>query len=290
MKVALIGTGLMGYPMAERLLTAGYEVVAFNRTREKAEPLESLGAEIAQSAKQAIESAETLVLMLTDAGAIHEVLFKNSEETDLSKHTVIQMGTISPAESIGLREQVLQCGGDYFEAPVLGSTPEAKAGNLLVMVGASKSQFERWSGFLKCFGPEPLIIGKVGKAAALKLSMNQLIASLTAGFALSLGMVQRHGIEVDLFMKILRQSALYAPTFDKKLKRMLDRDYGNPNFPSKHLVKDVELFRKEGQNVNLELSTTEGILRLLSLALDKGFADSDYSALFEAACPPDRKN
>ncbi len=88
-------------------------------------------------------------------------------------------------------------------------------------------------------------------------------------------------------MKILRQSALYAPTFDKKLQRLLDGDYDNPHFPSKHLVKDLNLFRNEAQALNLEVSTIEGILHLLRVTLDKGYADSDYSALFEAVRPPE---
>jgi len=286
MKVALIGTGLMGRPMAERILAAGYALVVFNRTRAKAEPLVSLGAELAASGKEAMDSAECAILMLSDAAAIKEVLFHPSESKDLRGRTVIQMGTISPKESIELAREVVQLGGDYLEAPVLGSTPEASTGNLAVMVGGSEEQFERWRGLLQCFGPKAVMIGGVGKASALKLALNQIIASLTCGFALSLGFVQRHDIDVDLFMEILRQSALYAPTFDKKLQRMLDRDYANPNFPSKHLVKDLELFRSEAQSVNLELSTIQGILRLLKLSLEKGFADGDYSALFEAACPP----
>ena len=286
MKVALIGTGLMGYPMAERVLAAGYEVVVFNRTREKAEPLESLGARMAQSTKEAIGSAECIILMLTDAGAIEAMLFNSGQKPEFRERTVIQMGTISPAESIGLQKEVLQLGGDYFEAPVLGSTPEASGGNLLVMVGASKSQFERWSDLLKCFGPEPIMIGGVGKGSALKLAMNQLIATLTAGFALSLGFVQRQGIEVDLFMRILRQSALHATTFDKKLQRMIDHNYDNPNFPSKHLIKDIELFRQEAELHNLELSVIAGLRRLFELTLEKGHADSDYSALFKVVNPP----
>lgn len=285
MKVALIGTGLMGRPMAERILAAGYPLVAFNRTRAKAEPLVSLGAELAASAKRAMDSAECAILMLTDAAAIKEVFFPPNERTDLRGRTLIQMGTISPKESIELSREVDRSGGDYLEAPVLGSTPEASTGNLAIMVGGSEEQFARWRGLLQCLGPQPVIIGEVGKASALKLALNQIIASLTCGFALSLGFVQRHGIDVDLFMEILRQSALYAPAFDKKLNRMLGRDYANPNFPSKHLFKDLELFRSEAQTVNLELSTIQGILRLLKLSLEKGFADGDYSALFEAACP-----
>ena len=285
MKVALIGTGLMGRPMGERVLAAGYHLTVFNRSRDKAERLRSSGAEIAATAAGAIGSAECVLLMLTDGVAIREVLFNENPKPDLGQRTVIQMGTISPTESIGFHKEVLERGGDYFEAPVLGSIPEARAGSLLVMMGASHVQSERWSTFLQCFGPEPLLVGEVGKAAALKLALNQLIASLTAGFAMSLGFVQRQGVEMNLFMKIVRQSALYAATFDKKLERMLNRDYANPNFPTKHLLKDVGLFRDEAEAVNLELRAIEGIRDLLALTLDKGFVDDDYSALFEAVSP-----
>ena len=285
MKVTLIGTGLMGRPMAERLLSAGYHVWVFNRTREKAESLRSAGGEIALSAAEAIQSARCVILMLADASAIRQVIFDREQEPELSGRTVIQMGTISPSESIDFQQEVNQRGGDYLEAPVLGSIPEAKAGNLLVMVGGSKSQFDRWSGLLQVFGPNPLLIGEVGKASALKLAMNQLIASLTAGFSLSLGFVQKYDIAVDLFMKILRESALYAPTFDKKLKLMLARDYGIGNFPSKHLSKDVVLFRTAAQTLNQETVGIEAIHRLLEITLEKGYADGDYSALFEAVNP-----
>lgn len=285
MKVALIGTGLMGRPMGERVLAAGYHLTVFNRSREKAELLRSSGAEIAATAAEAIGSAECVLLMLADGIAIREVLFDENPKPDLGQRTVIQMGTISPTESIGFHKEVLERGGDYLEAPVLGSIPEASAGKLLIMVGASKPQFDKWSTLLECFGSEPLLIGEVGKAAAVKLALNQLIASLTVGFASSLGLVQSLGIEAGLFMKILRQSALYAPIFDKKLQLMLDRDYGIGNFPSKHLFKDVALFSAAAQTVNLDTIGIEAIHRLLEITLEKGYADGDYSALFEAVSP-----
>ena len=290
MKVTLIGTGLMGRPMGERILAAGHHLTVFNRSREKAELLRSSGAEIAASAAAAINSAECVILMLADGAAIREVLFDEDPKPDLGQRTVIQMGSISPTESIGFHKEVAERGGDYLEAPVLGSIPEARAGSLLVMMGASHFLFKRWCTFLQCFGPEPLLVGEVGKAAALKLALNQLIASLSAGFAMSLGFVQRQGVEIDVFMKIVRQSALYAATFDKKLERMLNRDYANPNFPTKHLLKDMKLFRDEAEAVDLELRAIDGIGGLLALTLDKGFADDDYSALFETVCPPDTRN
>ncbi|MBW2625516.1 MAG: NAD(P)-dependent oxidoreductase, partial [Deltaproteobacteria bacterium] len=125
MKVALIGTGLMGRPMGERVLAAGYHLTVFNRSREKAELLRSSGAEIAATGAEAIGSAECVLLMLADGIAIREVLFNENPKPDLGQRTVIQMGTISPTESIGFHKEVLERGGDYLEAPVLGSIPEA---------------------------------------------------------------------------------------------------------------------------------------------------------------------
>jgi 3-hydroxyisobutyrate dehydrogenase len=285
MKVALIGTGRMGRPMAERILAGGHELKVYNRNRDKAEPLRSFGAEVVSSAAEAIGAAECVILMLADGAAIWEVLFKGSPTVDLVGRTVIQMGTIAPSESVTFQREVGERGGEYLEAPVLGSTPEARAGKLLIMVGASKPQFDRWSSLLECFGSDPLLIGEVGKAAAVKLALNQLIASLTVGFASSLGLVQSLGIGAELFMQILRRSALYAPIFDKKLNLMLDRDYGIGNFPSKHLDKDVGLFHSAAQTVNLETTSIEAVQRLLKTTLEKGYADADYAALFEAVNP-----
>jgi 3-hydroxyisobutyrate dehydrogenase len=285
MKVAFIGTGRMGRPMAERVLAGGHELTVYNRNREKAEPLSSFGAEIVSSAADATGSAECVILMLADGSSIWEVLLGKSPKVDLVGRTVIQMGTISPSESMELQREVGERGGDYLEAPVLGSTPEASEGKLLIMVGASKPQFDKWSTLLECFGSEPLLIGEVGKAAAVKLALNQLIACLTVGFASSLGLVQNLGIEAELYMKILRRSALYAPIFDKKLELMLNRDYGIGNFPTKHLFKDVTLFHTAAQSVNLETINIEAIQRLLEITLEKGYADGDYSALFEAVSP-----
>ena len=285
MRIALLGTGRMGRPLAEKVLAFGHQLVVYNRSREKAEPLRSSGGLIAASPAEAVDSAECVILMLADAAAIREVLFNSEPKVDLHHRTVIQMGTISPADSVAFEKKVLGLGGEYLEAPVLGSIPEASAGKLLIMVGASKPQFDKWSTLLECFGSEPLLIGEVGKAAAVKLALNQLIASLTVGFASSLGLVQSLGIEAELFMKILRRSALHAPIFDNKLKLMLDGDYGIGNFPSKHLFKDVALFRAAARSVDLETISIEAIHRLLEITLEKGYAEGDYSALFEAVSP-----
>ncbi len=282
MQVGFIGTGLMGLPMAQRLVEDGIELIAYNRTPEKLEPLQKAGVKIAQQPIQAIAESDCIILMLTNASAIRSLLLSADAKPHLVGKTVIQMSTIAPKESIAIANDIIEAGGEYLEAPVLGSIPEAQSGKLIVMVGGTEAQFERWQSLLQNFGSEPLLIGEVGSASAIKLALNQLIASLSTAFALSLGFVERQGASVDIFMQILRQSALYAPTFDKKLQRMRDRNYVNPNFPTKHLLKDTELFINEAQGEGMNVSSIEGVKKILEIAITSGFADADYSSLFNA--------
>jgi 3-hydroxyisobutyrate dehydrogenase len=282
MKVAFLGTGLMGLPMAKRLLEAKIQLIAYNRTPEKLAPLQAAGAEVADNPRHAVLAADYVILMLTNAPAIYSVLLSDTSWRSLAGRTVIQMGTITPTESKEIRDSVVSAGAEYIEAPVLGSIPEAEAGKLIVMVGAYREQYQRYLELLQHFSPEPVYIGQVGSAAALKLALNQLIASLTTSFALSLGFVQRHGVDVEAFMQILRNSSLYAPTFDKKLQRMLENNYENPNFPTKHLLKDTDLFIDEAKSVGLDISSIEGVRSILDKAVQMSFAHSDYSSLFAA--------
>ena len=286
MRIAWLGTGLLGSPMAARLAAVGHKVVAWNRTASKAEALRASGVLTAATPAAAMQTNDCTILMLQDAPAIESALLSGAAARALQGATVIQMGTIGPDESRRLAAAVAQRGGEYFEAPVLGSIPQAAAGTLQVMVGATAAQFARWRDLLACFGPEPVHAGEVGQAAALKLALNQLIAALTGAFSFSLAMVRRSGLEVELFMRILRQSALYAPTFDKKLQRMLDRQFDAPNFSTRQMLKDVRLVLEEGRRLGLETASIEGLERILLRALDRGHAEADYSALYEGVDPP----
>ncbi|MBD3274454.1 MAG: NAD-binding protein [Candidatus Marinimicrobia bacterium] len=279
MDVSLLGTGLMGYPMVETLLEANMNVTAYNRTRKKASPLKKKGADIAESPSDAIQKGEVNILVLTDAAAIDEVLFTDNS-IDFMGKTIIQMGTISPEQSENLMKKIKSAGGDYFEAPVLGNKHHARSGELDVMVGGTDEQYQRWSQLLKIFGTLRHV-GPVGTAAALKLALNQLIASLSASFGLSLKLVQKRGVDVDMFMSILRDSALYAPQFDKKLDGWLSSDYSDPNFPTEHLLKDVELMLQASRAERLETASLEGVKLILNHAIEKGYDGQDYSSLFE---------
>ncbi len=286
LRLGLIGTGLMGTPIALRLLEAQQPLTIYNRTIARTVALQAAGAVVADSAAIALQTADVILLTLSDAAAIRDLLFSAAARSQLTGKTLIQMGTIAPSESQAIATEVIALGGEYLEAPVLGSIPEAKSGTLLVMVGSTPAQFAQWLPLLKILGPEPKLIGPVGSAAAVKLALNQLIGSLTAGFATSLSFLQQQGIDPAPFMEILRSSALYAPTFDKKLQRMVDQTYTNPNFPTKHLVKDCNLFATEAVALGVNVAVVTAVQQILARACELDLAESDYSALFAAIAPP----
>ena len=128
MRIGLIGTGLMGAPMVERAIGSGHSLIVYNRTPEKVENLRSLGAEVAISPAKAIAESDCSILMLSDARAIEETLLSPESLPVLAGHTIIQMGTISPSQSRSFKDAVNSAKGDYLEAPVLGSIPEASSG------------------------------------------------------------------------------------------------------------------------------------------------------------------
>lgn len=272
----------MGQPMALKLLQANLPLVIYNRTASKLQPLKAAGATVADSPEAAIQASECLILMLSDRQAIGELLLSAASVSHLAHRTIIQMGTIAPTESREIRDAVVDAGGEYLEAPVLGSIPQVKTGELIVMVGSTEAQFKQYSPLLKHFSPEPIYVGEVGTAAAMKLALNQLIAGLTSTFALSLSFVKQQGVDIEQFMSVLRQSALYAPTFDKKLSRMSDRNYNNPNFPTKHLLKDTNLFLTQAEELGLNTNSLKGIKQVIERAIALGFAEADYSAIYSA--------
>lgn len=285
-KIGLLGTGLMGEPMALRLQACGHRVLAYNRTATKLTPLVEQGIEAKESPSALIADCDCIVLMLSDAAAIATLLLTAEAQPGLADQTIIQMGTIAPEESRQLCAQVNRAGGHYLEAPVLGSIPQVKAGSLIVMVGSTPEQFHRWSPLLKSLGDQVMHMGPVGSGAAVKLAMNQLIGSLTTAFSLSLALVQQEQIDVNIFMDIVRNSALYAPTFDKKLDRILNRNFEQPNFPTKHLLKDMKLFAEAASAAGLSAALADGVIAVVEQAIAQGLADKDYSALSEAVYLP----
>ena len=276
--VSLLGTGLLGTAIAQRLLERGLDVHVWNRNASRLGPLVDQGAKPILDLHDAALNRDAVITVLRDGNVTAEVLRSLGP---LAQATVIPMGTMGVRESQNLAAEVIRQGGDYLEAPVLGSRPQALSGTLLVMAGGTATAFTRQQDLLAQLSQQPIHVGDVGSGAATKLALNQMIASLTHSFSLALRFIQQSGVPVETFMEILRPSALYAPTFDKKLQRMLDRHYSDPNFSTALLRKDLRLFLEESTTAGLQASGLQGLASLLDEAQARDLDDQDYCALHE---------
>lgn len=313
MKIGIMGIGLMGRAFVERFMSCStgnddFTISAYNRSPEKLDDLKHSGVDICDSAEGLIDSSQVIILMASDASAIDALLPLGSSDlgssnlgsvdsgtaspesagsraASLAGKTILQMATIAPQQSRELCTAVERCGGRYLEAPVLGSIPEASNGSLIIMAGGRRDVFDDVLPVLEILGSAPRYIGQVGSGAALKLAMNQLIATLTAGFSLSLAYAMKNGVDTELFMDTVRDSALYAKTYDKKLDKYLSRDFGSANFSTRHLLKDIRLFIEDARAAGLDTDALQGIERITSKAVDSGMATMDYSSIFEIISP-----
>ncbi len=279
MKIAFLGTGLMGGLMAKRLIQKGFDVTVYNRTPSKTESLKAQGAKVALKPYEAINKCDVIILMVADYNAVSALLF--GEKLSFENKIVIQMSTIGSDESLVVKDKIEQSGGEYIEAPVLGGIAQIPAGQLIPMVGSTVEQFNKWKEFLKNFGESVYYIGKVGKAASAKLACNQLIATMITSFAMSLAYIRSEGIDVETFMKIIRPSAYYAPAYDRKLENMTNHDYTNTNFSLKNLLKDVILAEDEFSKNGVDVTTLNSVSEILKEGIRKDLSDLDYSALYE---------
>lgn len=276
--VAILGTGLLGTAIATRLLEQGLNVRVWNRDVSRIIPLVRKGATAIDDIGQVGVDNKVLITVLSDGAATTSVIRAVGK---MKGSTVIPMGTMGVVESRKLSLHVTQQGGNYLEAPVLGSRPQALSGTLLVMAGGENNIFEQQQGLLSHLAEKPIYVGPAGSGAATKLALNQMIASLTHSFSLSLRLIQQSGVPVETFMKILRPSALYAPTFDKKLQRMLDNHYSDPNFSTAMLRKDLQLFLEETTAAGIQNSGLHGLATLLEDARGGELDNQDYCALHE---------
>ena len=276
--IALLGTGLLGEAIGQRLLQQGLNLRVWNRTPARCQTLLAAGATALNELNSSAHGCEAVISVLRDGAVTAEVI---AELGSLQGSTVIPMGTMGVCESKALASQTEGQGGRYLEAPVLGSKPQALNGTLLVMAGGEQAVFNQQQTLLEHLSTAPQRVGPVGSGAATKIALNQLIASLTHSFSLSLRLIQQAGVPEETFMEILRPSALYAPTFDKKLQRMLDGHYDDPNFSTALLRKDLLLFLQEAGEQGLQADGLQGVAALLERANGTELDALDYCALHE---------
>ena len=280
MKIAFIGTGLMGYPMAKNLINKKLNLKVFSRTLEKAKPLEKIGAIIANSLGEAVKDADIVITMLTDDEAVEKVLSDQEFLNNLkNSSTVIDMSSIKPKIAIQYGNYLKDRNIHFLDAPVSGGTIGAEEGSLAIMVGGDQNVFDGAFDTLKIMG-NPTLVGPIGSGQVSKLA-NQIIVGVTIGaVAEAITLCEKAGVDANKFIKALSGGFADGKILQNHGKRMIDKDFSPKGKVSTHL-KDMNNILECAGDFNTKLPISNLIQEMFKSLVDQGNDNDDHSALYK---------
>lgn len=281
-KVGLIGTGTMGFGMAENLLKAGFSVVVWNRTKEKAQPLVEQGATLAPEPKDVTTDTDAIITMLSADQQVKEILLGENGliESINPKQLVIDSSTVSPLTSREIFERFKEKGADFLDAPVTGSAPQAKEGVLGFIVGGTEQAFDRAQNLFEAMGKTSVYMGASGSGSTAKL-INNVMASLSLlSLSEGLAMAERSNLDVDKFLKVISAGGAYNRMIDMKADKLVNRDY-SAQFATLLMNKDLGLASNLAKDIKLDTPALNLVKELFDKAINSGYGNEDMSSIFK---------
>lgn len=275
MRIAFLGLGIMGRPMAANLAKAGHEVTVWNRTPGKVVE----GATAASSPAEAARGAEVVWMCVSDTKAVESVLFgpQGAAESLAPGMIVVDSSTISPNATRKFAERVNAKGAEFVDAPVTGSKVAAEGGTLIFIMGGADAAIERLKPLLAVVGKKFFRMGETGKGQAAKLAMNLQIALIYEGFAEGLTLAAKLGVSADALIPLINASMVHSGVVEYKAPFVLQRDF-TPNFPLRLMHKDIKLMLEAAKEVRVKLPALETVEEVYDVAGEDGYGDLDYAA------------
>jgi 3-hydroxyisobutyrate dehydrogenase-like beta-hydroxyacid dehydrogenase len=275
MRVAFLGMGIMGRPMAANLVKAGHEVSIWNRTTGK--DLE--GARTASTPSDAARGAEIVWMCLADTKAVESVLFgpSGAEEALTEGMIIADSSTISPSATLRFAERVQRRGVHYVDAPMTGSKIAAESGSLIFMAGGDEPVLATLAPLFQAMGKQVFHMGDTSKGQATKLAMNLQIALIYEGFAEALTLATKLGVDINRLMPLVQASMVRSGVVDYKAPFIMKRDF-SPNFPLRLMLKDIHLTLEAAKEARVRLPGLEAVEEVYDLAAEEGHQDLDYAA------------
>lgn len=283
--VAFIGLGIMGSRMAANLRRAGFDVVAWNRTRARAEELaDAHGARVAETPAEAAAAAGITITMVVDAPQVEEVLFGpgGAASGAAAGSLFVDMSTIAPQASRWIGERLAAGGIGFLDAPVTGSKPKAEDGTLTIMAGGDAEDFERARPLFEAMGGLVLHVGPKGHGSTIKLLNNTVAAVNAAALAEALVAAEAAGVDAVSLLEVMRAGSGASAMLDLKAEPMLRREL-EPLFKLEHMLKDVRHCLAEAGRLGTGLTLGEAAERLYGEALTRGLGERDFAAVVEVA-------
>lgn len=275
--IGMIGLGLMGTAFTERLLEAGYSVCVYNRTREKAEPLIALGARWSDNP---LAECDRVIISLYTTDTVEAVLEQLADGLR-SGQILIDTTTGSPEQSADLCARLKARGVSYLDAPFSGSSQQTRRGEATAIVGGEAEVFEKCQDLFDCLARSTIYAGESGSGSKMKLVSNLVLGLNRAALAEGLAFSRSLGLDDQAALDVLAGTMAYSRTMDTKGKKMIERDFTAQARLSQHL-KDVRLMIDAAREAGLRLPLSETHRRLLELAEESGYGESDNSAVIKA--------
>jgi 3-hydroxyisobutyrate dehydrogenase len=285
LSVAVLGTGIMGGPMAGNLAAAGLEVRAWNRTEAKARALEDHGASVAGSPAGAARGADVVVTMLADGDAVERVmagpegaLFAMPDDA-----VWLQMSTVGLIATVRLAALSLEAGRAYVDAPVLGTKAPAEAGELVVLASGPERVRDRCAPVFEAVGRATRWLGEEpGLGTRAKLVLNTWVVELVGATAEAICLSRALDLDPALFLDTIRGGPLDSPYAQVKGQAMIEDATIEASFPLRLAHKDVGLIREAAAARDVTLPMVDAVADSFARAEELGYGDEDLAAVVRA--------
>lgn len=281
MRIAFLGLGTMGAPMAKNLLAAGHALTVWNRSPARAESLVAIGAARGSTPRHAVADAELVVTMLSDEHALEAILEGDDGVlAGLPRGAIfVEMSTLGRDAAMSAATRVVARGGRFVDAPVSGTRGPAIAGKLLVLAGGDAADVEAITPALSALGTV-IHLGPLGSGAAMKLALNALGAQMLLGLASALGLAARMGVAPEAALDVIMKGPFASPLYQLKRPRLLAKDGGaDPDFTIALWEKDQRLALEEAARHGYPMPQLEAVRALLQAAVAQGLGGADIGAI-----------
>lgn len=282
-KYGFLGIGIMGRAMVANLLHAGYEVIVWNRTDERCDPLIDMGAVRGSSPAAVVAVSDITFAMVSDPAAAEALCFGTNGVLAgmTAEKGYIDISTVDPETSKKICKAIQDKGGRYLEAPVSGSKKPAEDGTLIFLCAGDESLYTEAGPALTVMGKKSFYFPEVGQGAQMKLIINMIMGSMMTAFAEGLSLGEKVGLPMSDVLDVLAQGAVNNPMFQLKGPLMAKGKY-SPAFPLKHMQKDMRLALLLGDQCGQALFTASAANNAYIKAKKSGYGDEDFSAVLKA--------
>ena len=280
-RVGVVGLGIMGAGMAASLLRAGYQVVVYNRTAARAEPLRARGAQVAQTPAELARVCDAVVTMVSDVPALEQVLLgpQGALQGARPGTLFVDSSTVTPAASQRMAEEARRRDCQYLDAPVTGSKQAAQEGQLMFMVGGPREVFERAQPLFAAMGRAAHWVGPNGHGSAVKLINNMISGITMAALAEGVSVARQVGVDPQALVRVLSDSVIASAFLKGKLAKVLQGDFST-NFALALMQKDLRYFLELAGQHSQFTPTAALAAQVYRAAAMAGLGDLDTAALF----------